>query len=92
MSPLGTADVVTFGSLQVGHGWSTMKVPVLVTLLGQLANGGQGLDPAARDDATRALHASDNSAAEALFSRLEQSDGGLGGASAAVQDTLASCR
>ncbi len=88
VSPLGAPNVVTFGSLQVGHGWSTMKVPVLVTLLDQLAKGGQRLDAAGQDDATRALHASDNSAAEALFARLEQLDGGVDGASAAVQDTL----
>lgn len=88
VSPLGANDVVTFGSLQGGHGWSTMKVPVLVTLLGELAKNGQKLDAAGQDDATRALHASDNSAAEALFTRLEQSNGGLDGASAAVQDTL----
>ena len=65
-----------------------MKVPVLTTLLRQLEHSGGSLDPAGRDDATRALHASDNAAAEALFSRLEASDGGLDGASAAVQDTL----
>ena len=88
VSPLGANDVATFGSLQVGHAWSTMKVPVLVTLLRQLTNSGQALDAAGRDDATRALHASDNSAAEALFARLEQSNGGLDGASSAVQDTL----
>ena len=88
VSPLGSLQVATFGPLQVGHGWSTMKVPVLTTLLRQLEHAGGSLDPAGRDDATRALHASDNAAAEALFSRLEASDGGLDGASTAVQNTL----
>jgi hypothetical protein len=88
VTPLGSLQVATFGPLQVGHGWSTMKVPVLTTLLRQLEHSGGSLDPAGRDDATRALHASDNAAAEALFSRLEASDGGLNGASTAVQDTL----
>jgi hypothetical protein len=65
-----------------------MKVPVLATLLSQLAERGRSLDPGEREDATRALEASDNTAAEALFTRLEQADGGLDGASTAVQDTL----
>jgi hypothetical protein len=85
---LAGGPIATFGSLQVGHAWSTMKVPVLTTLLSQLQRGGATLSSTQRADATAALEASDNSAAEALFSALEGSDGGLVGASQAVQDTL----
>ena len=89
IAPLGTGPVLTFGSLQVGHAWSTMKVPVLTTLLRQLEHAGRSLDPQAQADASRALEASDNAAAEDLFAGLESTDGGLDGASAAVQSTLA---
>ncbi len=85
---LAGGPVASYGSLQVGHAWSTMKVPVLTTLLAQLERSGSTLSPWQRADATAALEASDNSAAEALFSALESSDGGLIGASAAVQATL----
>jgi hypothetical protein len=88
IAPLGDGPLLTFGSLQIGHAWSTMKVPVLATLLGRLEAHGGALDSAQRADATAALEASDNAAAEALFSSLEQSDGGLLGASLAVQQTL----
>ncbi len=85
---LSGGPTVTYGSLQVGHAWSTMKVPVLTTLLSQLERGGGALSSAQRADATAALEASDNSAAEALFSALESSNGGLAGASQALQNTL----
>jgi beta-lactamase class A len=85
---LGGGPVATYGSLQIGHAWSTMKVPVLTTLLAQLEHSGGTLSPSQRADATAALEASDNAAAEALFSALESSDGGLIGASSAVQATL----
>jgi hypothetical protein len=88
IAPIGGGDTLTFGSLQVGHAWSTMKVPLLATLLAQLeARGGQ-LDSAERNDAAAAVEASNNSAAEALFAVLERSNGGLLGASQAVQQTL----
>ena len=85
---LSGAPIVTYGSLHVGHAWSTMKVPVLATLLSQLERGGGGLNSAQRADATAALEASDNSAAEALFAALEGSNGGLDGASQVLQNTL----
>ncbi len=88
LAPLGGGPVVTFGSLQVGHAWSTMKVPVLTTVLAELEQRNGSLGAQGRDLATRALEASDNSAAEGLFSGLEQSDGGLVAASSAVQGTL----
>jgi beta-lactamase class A len=88
LAPLGAGPVVTFGALQLGHAWSTMKVPVLTTVLAELERRGGSLGAQGSDLATRALEASDNSAAEGLFAGLERSDGGLTGASAAVQDTL----
>lgn len=67
-----------------------MKVPVLVTLLNDYAQGGRQLSPEEQSDASLALEQSDNAAAEALFSQLEQLHGGLVGASQAVQQTLRS--
>lgn len=88
IAPLSNGRILTFGDLQVGHAWSTMKVPVLVTVLAQLEQRGRTLDAHGRDYAARALERSDNTAAEALFSRLERMDGGLVGASVSVQDIL----
>ena len=67
-----------------------MKVPVLVTLLDHLERNGESLGASDSTDATLALEESDNSAAEALFARLEQIYGGLTPASEAVQRTLRS--
>lgn len=88
VAPLGEGSIRTLGSLQEGHAWSTMKVPVLTTLLGDYEARGQSLSPQGRSDATLALEQSDNAAAEALFGTLEQLHGGLVGASQAVQRTL----
>jgi hypothetical protein len=65
-------------------------VPVLVTLLRQDEATKQGLDSQQLSEATLALEQSDNSSIEALFSDLEQRDGGLIPASASVQETLRS--
>jgi len=88
VAPLGAGVIHTFGSLQTGHAWSTMKVPVLATLLADYEHSGQMLSPQGHTDAALALEQSDNAAAEALFGELEQIHGGLGPASAAVQQTL----
>ncbi len=86
--PLGQGSVQTFGPLQVGHAWSTMKVPVLSTYIRQAENGHQPLSPLFRELATRAVEHSDNAAVNTVFSALEQRDGGLVGASQGVQQTL----
>lgn len=86
---LGAGPVSTYGNLQVAHGWSTMKVPVLTTLLADLDTHGQRLDAAQAQDATLAVEQSDNAAAQALFGALETAHGGLDGASQAVEQTLA---
>jgi hypothetical protein len=84
LAPLGDAAATTFGGLQVGHAWSSIKVPILVTLMREGT-----LDSEEEGWATSAIEASDNDAAAALFDQLEQSHGGLSGASAAVTETLA---
>jgi hypothetical protein len=88
LAPLGKGPTVTFGSLQVAHAWSTMKVPVLVTKLADLEASGGTLDAQGRENATLALTESDNAAGEALFSDIEAAHGGLTGASLRVQATL----
>lgn len=88
VAPLADGPTVTYGSLQTGHAWSTMKVPVLVTVLADLARQGAELDVGGRADARLAIEQSDNTAARALFARLEGAHGGLLGASAALEHTL----
>ena len=85
LAPLGGGAAESFGSLQTGHAWSTIKVPILVTLL-----RGRDEELGSREAqwATGAIEASDNSAAASLFHQLERGHGGLGGASAAVQDVM----
>jgi hypothetical protein len=82
-APLGSSQPETFGELQVGHAWSSMKVPILTTLMRE-----GPLSPEEEGWAAAALTASDNEAAASLFGQLEGSHGGLVGASLAVQETL----
>jgi hypothetical protein len=89
VAPLGKGQVQTLGALQDGRAWSTMKVPVLTTLLSDYEQSGQTLSAQERTDAMLALEQSDNAAAEALFTRLEGIHGGLVPASEAVRKTLA---
>lgn len=88
VGPLGSGPIQAMGSLEAGHAWSTMKVPVLVTLLKHDEGSGESLSGEEEGDATLALEQSDNAAAEALFSRLEQLFGGLVSASDVLQQTL----
>lgn len=88
IAPLAGGPIATYGPLQTGHAWSTMKVPVLVAVLADLAREGGELDVGGRADARLAIQQSDNTAARALFSRLERIHGGLGGATDALQQTL----
>lgn len=85
--PLGRGAFQSFGNLSSGHAWSVMKVPVLVTLLRE-RGGPDGLSSRERSWAAAALTQSDNAAAKALFGALESSNGGLEGASDALQQTL----
>ncbi|MGH3429466.1 MAG: hypothetical protein ACRDQZ_18180, partial [Mycobacteriales bacterium] len=86
ISALGSDRIRAFGSLQSGHAWSSIKVPILTTLLHE--RGGRNLTAAESSLARAALTSSDNAAAAALFRRIEKTRGGLSGASLAVQETL----
>jgi hypothetical protein len=86
LAPLGDGSVRSFGPLQTGHAWSTIKVPILVTRLRE--RQGQGLSTSEEGWARAALTASDNEAAAAIFGELEKAHGGLEGASLAVGETL----
>ena len=88
VAPLGSGAIENYGALREGHAWSTMKVPVLVTLLADYRRVGETLTAQERAEAVRAIEQSDNAAAEALFARLEQLRGGFVAASEAVQRTL----
>lgn len=84
LEPLGSGRSHSFGSLQLGHAWSTIKVPIVVTLMRE----GGVLDAEEEAWARAALTASDNDAAAALFGRIEAARGGLTEASEAVEATL----
>jgi hypothetical protein len=85
LAPLGTGAPRGLGSLQSGHAWSTIKVPILVTLMRERDNGLSSEEGAW---ASAALTSSDNDAAAALFGAIERSHGGLAQASAAIESTL----
>lgn len=85
--PGGAGPQQTGGPLASGPAWSTIKVPIVERVL-EDAGGPSGIDAATRDRITAAITESDNAAAAALFSRLESTHGGLGGASAAVGQML----
>jgi hypothetical protein len=85
VAPLGGGGVREFGDLREGHAWSSIKVPILATLMREQ---GESLDSEEEALAMSAITASDNEAVEALFNRLEGMDGGLDGASRAVEGTL----
>jgi hypothetical protein len=88
IAPLGEGSVRTFGALQTGHAWSTMKVPVLVAYLRALEESEATLDSSARRDATLAIEQSDNAAINAIFVRLETLYGGLVPASRTIEGLL----
>lgn len=89
VAPLGGGAIREFGGLREGHAWSSIKVPILTTLMREQ---GETLDSEEEAWATSAITASDNEAAASLFGRLEAMDGGLGGASRAVEGTLRAAR
>jgi hypothetical protein len=88
VAPLGRGNLRTFGTLQSGDAWSSIKVPILVTLMRD--RDGQALSAEEERWAEEALTASDNEAGAALFGQLEDIHGGLTGASLAVQGILRS--
>jgi hypothetical protein len=86
VQPLGGGEIREFGDLREGgHAWSSIKVPILATVLKEQ---GESLDPEDEAWAESAITASDNAAAAALFGKIEERHGGLDGASSAVGETL----
>jgi Beta-lactamase enzyme family len=85
VQPLGGGEIEEFGDLREGHAWSSIKVPILATLM---MEQGESLGPEEESWATSAITASDNEAAAALFGKIEERQGGLAGASAAVGEVL----
>jgi hypothetical protein len=83
VSPLGEGGTTILGADAPAHGWSTTKVPVLVSLL--KARGTSGLTENESVLAHSAITESNNESILALFGDLEQIEGGLGGASSSIQ-------
>ncbi len=75
------------GDLTTGKAWSTIKLAIAAEILAD-ARGPRGLSRPDAEDIRRAITASDNSAAAALFEELERRHGGLEGAATAVGDPL----
>jgi hypothetical protein len=86
VSPVGAGATEILGGDVPAHGWSTTKVPVLVSLL--RARGAAGLTSTERGWASAAITASDNESILELFGDLEQLKGGLIGASDYVDTVL----
>lgn len=87
IGPPGSGAADSFGGLQSGSAWSTIKVPIALRVLDD-AGGPGGLSGTQAEQVRSALTLSDNEAAAALFAGLERRHGGLGGASAAVEGVL----
>jgi hypothetical protein len=80
IAPLGPGEPQQIGSsLETGHAWSSLKVPIVATVLREQGS----LTESQMSQASAAITASDNEAAAALFSSLGSS------ASSAVESTLA---
>jgi len=85
VQPLGGGPLREFGDLREGHAWSSIKVPILATLMREQ---GEALDAEEEAWASSAITASDNEAAASMFGRIEDAQGGLVGASGAVESVL----
>jgi hypothetical protein len=75
--PLGAGATVIIGPDQAAHGWSTMKIPVIIALI----RAQHGLTASQQQLAAAAITESDNAAILDLFADLERLEGGLVGAS-----------
>ena len=84
--PLGAGPQEVLGGNEPAHGWSTTKVPVLVSLL--RARGAEGLTSQERSWARSAITESNNESVLALFDDLEHLEGGLSGASTYMESVL----
>jgi hypothetical protein len=86
IAPVGVGPTTVLGADVPAHGWSTMKVPVLVALLkARSEHGLQRLTAQQGVLAQAAITESSNESVLALFTDLEQMKGGLLGASRYVQ-------
>jgi hypothetical protein len=87
VTSVGAGPTEVFGDDALAHGWSTMKVPVLVALLkARDEDGAKGLTPTQLAWAQSAITESNNASILSLFSDLEGLKGGLRGASLYVQE------
>lgn len=86
VQPLGAGPRETLGGDEAAHGWSTTKVPVLVSLL--KARGSEGLTSQEQSWARSAITESSNESVLSLFGDLERLKGGLGGASEYMDSVL----
>jgi hypothetical protein len=86
VAPLGSGSSEVLGKDEAAHGWSTTKVPVLVSLL--RARGSEGLSSQEMTWAHAAITQSDNQSVLNLFGDLERLKGGLGGASEYMDSVL----
>ena len=85
-APLGAGQSEVLGGDEAAHGWSTTKVPVLVSLL--RARGSGGLTSQEQAWAQSAITESNNESVLSLFGDLERLKGGLDGASAYMEGVL----
>jgi hypothetical protein len=86
VQPLGAGPREVLGGDEAAHGWSTTKVPVLVSLL--RARGTEGLTSQEQSWAQSAITESNNESVLSLFGDLERLKGGLDGASAYMESVL----
>jgi hypothetical protein len=86
VAALGSGATETLGSEEAAHGWSTTKVPVLVSLL--RVRGSEGLTAQEKVWAHAAITESDNQSVLDLFGDLERLKGGLIGASEYMDSVL----
>lgn len=87
VGPVGSGPARQFGTLRSGSAWSTIKVPMAARLI-EDAGGPDALSSATRDAIAKAITASDNAAAAALWEELGDRHGGPAGAAAAIDHLL----
>jgi hypothetical protein len=85
--PPGGDHTESAGGLLTGSAWSTIKVPIALTLLRDVG-GPTALSGVQRGQVERALTLSDNNAAAELFGELGRRYGGANGAAGAVTEVL----
>jgi hypothetical protein len=84
--PVGAGEPKLFGSDEPAHGWSTMKIPVIVALMTALEP--HELSDEEQEETRLAITESSNEAILDLFHDLEGIKGGLPEASEAIEEEL----